>query len=61
MYRISAECVTSNAGGGGERVLGTAIAYLQKTQPDVIALVYSGDYPKASKDEILGKIKVSEC
>jgi hypothetical protein len=48
----------SNAGGGGERVLWTAIAYLQKTQPEVVSMVYSGDYPKASKEEIISKINV---
>jgi alpha-1,2-mannosyltransferase len=52
-----------NAGGGGERVLWTAIAWLQREDPDVVVLVYSGDYPAASKTEILGKVKVSfeEC
>ncbi len=52
----------SNAGGGGERVLWTAIAYLQRTQGDtVISLVYTGDYPEASKAEILAKVKVGAC
>ncbi|KAK4685333.1 hypothetical protein P7C73_g4818, partial [Tremellales sp. Uapishka_1] len=46
-----------NAGGGGERVLWSAISYLQRTDPDVVILVYSGDYPLASKEEILGKVK----
>ncbi|ORY31017.1 hypothetical protein BCR39DRAFT_527796 [Naematelia encephala] len=45
-----------NAGGGGERVLWTAIAQLQKRQSEVIILVYSGDYPKASKEEIIDKV-----
>jgi hypothetical protein len=49
----------SNAGGGGERVLWTAIAYLQAKHPEVVILVYSGDYPKASKSDILAKIQVS--
>lgn len=49
----------SNAGGGGERVLWTGIAHLQRTHPDVVSLVYTGDFPKASKEEILSKIKVS--
>lgn len=49
----------SNAGGGGERVLWSAIAYLQAKDPDVVTLVYTGDYPAASKEEILAKIKVS--
>ncbi|WVW78496.1 hypothetical protein I302_100451 [Kwoniella bestiolae CBS 10118] len=46
-----------NAGGGGERVLWSAIRHLQKTEKDVLVLVYSGDYPTASKDDILGKAK----
>lgn len=49
----------SNAGGGGERVLWTAVAWLQREDPNVISLVYSGDYPTASKEEILAKVKVS--
>lgn len=49
----------SNAGGGGERVLWSAIRALQNGQPDVVCLVYSGDYPAASKDEILAKVQVS--
>ncbi|CAG7853005.1 GDP-Man:Man(3)GlcNAc(2)-PP-Dol alpha-1,2-mannosyltransferase; AltName: Full=Asparagine-linked glycosylation protein 11 homolog; AltName: Full=Glycolipid 2-alpha-mannosyltransferase [Serendipita indica DSM 11827] len=47
-----------NAGGGGERVLWAAIAYLQRTQPEVLSVVYTGDVdPKTSnpitKDEII--------
>jgi alpha-1,2-mannosyltransferase len=49
----------SNAGGGGERVLWTGIAHLQRAHPDVVSLVYTGDYPQASKEEILRKINVS--
>ncbi|GMK57824.1 hypothetical protein CspeluHIS016_0406580 [Cutaneotrichosporon spelunceum] len=45
-----------NAGGGGERVLWTAIAWLQRVHPKVVVLVYSGDYPAASKEEILAKV-----
>jgi alpha-1,2-mannosyltransferase len=34
----------SNAGGGGgERVLWTAIASMHRTEPDIVAVVYSGD------------------
>lgn len=40
-------------------MLWSAIAYLQRTQPDVVSLVYSGDYPAASKDEIISKVHVS--
>jgi len=47
----------SNAGGGGERVLWTAIALMQRTEPDVISVVYSGD-TNASKEQIIAKAKV---
>jgi hypothetical protein len=47
----------SNAGGGGERVLWTAIALMQRTEPDVISVVYSGD-TDASKEQIVAKAKV---
>jgi len=47
----------SNAGGGGERVLWTAIAAVQRTEPDVVSVVYSGDVD-ASKEEIIAKVKV---
>ncbi|KAF8955260.1 mannosyltransferase [Flammula alnicola] len=45
-----------NAGGGGERVLWTAIAAMQRTDPDIISVVYSGDID-ATKDEIISKVK----
>ncbi|KAK1220674.1 asparagine-linked glycosylation protein [Marasmius sp. AFHP31] len=45
-----------NAGGGGERVLWTAIAAIQRTEPDVVSVVYSGDID-ATKEEILDKVK----
>lgn len=48
---------TSNAGGGGERVLWTAVAGLQRTEPDVVSVVYSGDVD-ATKEEIIEKVKV---
>jgi alpha-1,2-mannosyltransferase len=48
----------SNSGGGGERVLWSAIAYLQRKKPDVVSMVYSGDYPEASKEEIIAKVFV---
>jgi len=47
----------SNAGGGGERVLWTAIALMQRTEPDVISVVYSGD-AGTSKEQIIAKAKV---
>ncbi|KAG8959236.1 asparagine-linked glycosylation protein [Tulasnella sp. 419] len=43
-----------NAGGGGERVLWTAIAYLQRTAPNVVSVVYTGD-TDVSKEEIISK------
>ncbi|EIW71289.1 hypothetical protein TREMEDRAFT_73255 [Tremella mesenterica DSM 1558] len=46
-----------NAGGGGERVLWSIIAYLQRVQPDTVILVYSGDYPSTSKEEMLDKVQ----
>jgi alpha-1,2-mannosyltransferase len=48
----------SNAGGGGERVLWTAIASLHRTERDIVAVVYSGD-TDVSKEEIIAKVKVS--
>ncbi|EAL18406.1 hypothetical protein CNBJ3290 [Cryptococcus deneoformans B-3501A] len=45
-----------NAGGGGERVLWVAVRYIQRQEPDTLVLVYSGDYPTASKEEIIGKV-----
>jgi alpha-1,2-mannosyltransferase len=50
----------SNAGGGGERVLWTAIAFMQRTEPDVISVVYSGD-TDATKEQIIAKVKVRAC
>jgi len=49
--------VESNAGGGGERVLWTAIASMHQTEPDTVSVVYSGD-TEASKEEIIAKVKV---
>ncbi|KAF8315599.1 glycosyltransferase family 4 protein [Clavulina sp. PMI_390] len=45
-----------NAGGGGERVLWAAIAYLQREEPSVVCAVYTGD-TDASKEDILDKVK----
>ncbi|KAF9046273.1 glycosyltransferase family 4 protein [Panaeolus papilionaceus] len=45
-----------NAGGGGERVLWTAIASVQRNDPDVISVVYSGD-SDVTKEEIVSKVK----
>ncbi|KAI0320971.1 mannosyltransferase [Amylostereum chailletii] len=45
-----------NAGGGGERVLWTAIAFMQRTEPDVVSVVYSGDV-NVTKEQIIEKVK----
>ncbi|KAL5501840.1 ALG11 [Sanghuangporus vaninii] len=45
-----------NAGGGGERVLWTAVALLQCTDPHIVSVVYSGD-GAAGKEEIISKVK----
>jgi hypothetical protein len=49
--------VQSNAGGGGERVLWTAVALMQRTEPEVISVVYTGD-TDATKEEIIVKVEV---
>lgn len=38
-------------------MLWTAVALMQRTEPDVVNVVYSGDVD-ASKDEIIQKVKV---
>ncbi|KAF9208254.1 asparagine-linked glycosylation protein [Haplosporangium sp. Z 27] len=45
-----------NAGGGGERVLWTAIRDIQENYPHVISIVYTGD-TDVNKDEILELVK----
>ncbi|KAG6337390.1 hypothetical protein ID866_1713 [Astraeus odoratus] len=45
-----------NAGGGGERVLWTAIAHIQREHKDIISVIYSGD-TDATKQEIIEKVK----
>ncbi|CDO72210.1 hypothetical protein BN946_scf184970.g62 [Trametes cinnabarina] len=45
-----------NAGGGGERVLWAAISALQRKEPEVVAVVYSGD-TDATKEKIIDKVK----
>jgi hypothetical protein len=53
----------SDSGGGGERVLWSAIAYLQRTQQDVVSLVYTGDFPSGGtdvdKERIINNVNVS--
>lgn len=47
-----------NAGGGGERVVWTAVSYMQQTSPDLAFVVYTGDYPAASKEAIVDRARV---
>lgn len=51
------EIQKSNAGGGGERVLWTAIAAIQRQEPDLVCVVYTGDFD-FSKDAIIERVKV---
>jgi alpha-1,2-mannosyltransferase len=47
-----------NAGGGGERVLFAAISYLQRHDPHVLSVVYTGDLSSTvTKSEILRRCK----
>ena len=57
MYLSSHVALSSNAGGGGERVLWAAISALQRKEPNVISVVYSGD-TDATKEKIIDKVKV---
>lgn len=41
-------------------MLWAAVALLQRTSPDLISVVYSGD-GDAGKDKIIEKVKVSVC
>ncbi|KAG1810830.1 mannosyltransferase [Suillus subaureus] len=45
-----------NAGGGGERVLWTAIAATQRTHPNCISLVYTGDVD-VTKEQIIAQVE----
>ncbi|KAI9253173.1 hypothetical protein BY458DRAFT_349645 [Sporodiniella umbellata] len=45
-----------NAGGGGERVLWTAIRDVQKEFDNIVCVVYTGDLD-ATKEQILAKLK----
>jgi alpha-1,2-mannosyltransferase len=49
--------IQSNAGGGGERVLWTAIAFIHRTERDIVSAVYTGD-TDVSKEQIIAKVKV---
>jgi alpha-1,2-mannosyltransferase len=46
----------SNAGGGGERVLWTAIRDIQQKYPHVVSVVYTGD-TDVSKEDILERVR----
>jgi len=45
-----------NAGGGGERVLWTAVALHQRTEPDTICAIYTGDLD-VTKREMMQKVQ----
>ncbi|KIK36874.1 glycosyltransferase family 4 protein [Suillus luteus UH-Slu-Lm8-n1] len=45
-----------NAGGGGERVLWTAIAATQRAHPNCISLVYTGDV-NVTKEQIMDQVE----
>uniref|UniRef100_D8PZ69 GDP-Man:Man(3)GlcNAc(2)-PP-Dol alpha-1,2-mannosyltransferase n=1 Tax=Schizophyllum commune (strain H4-8 / FGSC 9210) TaxID=578458 RepID=D8PZ69_SCHCM len=45
-----------NAGGGGERVLWTAVAAMQRSNPNLVCAIYSGD-TDATKDDIIAKVQ----
>lgn len=47
-----------NAGGGGELVLWTAVSHMQRVSPKTVCAIYTGDWPTASKDQILDKAMV---
>jgi alpha-1,2-mannosyltransferase len=49
----------SNAGGGGERVLWTAIAAMQRAEPDIVSVIYTGDVD-TSKQAMIDKVKVQD-
>lgn len=46
----------SNAGGGGERVLWTAIRDIQQKYPHVVSVVYTGD-TDVNKQDILERVR----
>ncbi|KAH7907372.1 mannosyltransferase [Hygrophoropsis aurantiaca] len=45
-----------NAGGGGERVLWAAVASIQRDEPGIISVIYTGDVD-ATKQGIIDKVK----
>lgn len=50
---------SSNAGGGGERVLWAAIKATQNRYPQAVCVVYTGDHD-VTKADILGRVKVGK-
>jgi alpha-1,2-mannosyltransferase len=56
-HYTSRKLTCSNAGGGGERVLWTAIRTIQLGFPEVISVVYSGD-TDVTPEKILKNVKV---
>lgn len=48
---------SSNAGGGGERVLWAAILATQKRWPNAKCIVYTGDHD-VDKSQIISRVKV---
>ena len=62
--QFNPECVlvlrfSSNAGGGGERVLWAAIRATQKRWPKAVCVVYTGDHD-STKPAILERVQVSQ-
>lgn len=58
IYTNAARCAPhSNAGGGGERVLWTAVKHLQETDSAVVCVVYTGDVD-ATKQDIITRVNV---
>lgn len=57
MWLSSHVALSSNAGGGGERVLWAAITAIQHKDSDIISVVYSGD-TDTTKEKIIEKVKV---
>jgi alpha-1,2-mannosyltransferase len=47
----------SNAGGGGERVLWTAIKSIQDRYPHVVSVIYSGDV-EVTPTQLLENVQV---
>ncbi|VDC03397.1 unnamed protein product [Peniophora sp. CBMAI 1063] len=46
----------SNAGGGDERVLWTAVAHMQRTEPSIANVAYSGDVDAIKKEVRIARV-----